>query len=278
MNSVVQWIPVFGVVALLFAWYKAGFVARQDQGTDRMKEIASYISEGAIAFLRREYSVLAVFALFVAVALFLANYSNGTHMVGVSFIVGALCSALAGFFGMRVATKANVRTTNVARESIARALNVAFSGGVVMGMSVVGLGVLGLSLLFILYTSLYGTGLDVMQNQVLQVLSGFSLGASSIALFARVGGGIYTKSADVGADLVGKVEAGIPEDDPRNPAVIADNVIDDVIHQTNGVESWHKVRTRGRSDEIFIDLHIKVDPNITVRSARRVPPCGPRAQ
>ncbi len=228
MNSVVQWTPVLGVVALLFAWYKAGFVARQDQGTDRMKEIASYISEGAMAFLRREYSVLAVFALFVAVALFLANYSNGTQMVGVSFIVGALCSSLAGFFGMRVATKANVRTTNAARESIARALNIAFSGGVVMGMSVVGLGVLGLSLLFILYTNLYGTGLDVMQNQVLQVLSGFSLGASSIALFARVGGGIYTKSADVGADLVGKVEAGIPEDDPRNPAVIADNVGDNV--------------------------------------------------
>ena len=228
MNSLVQWTPVLGVVALLFAWYKAGFVARQDEGTDRMKEIASFISEGAMAFLRREYSVLAVFALFVAVALFLANYSNGTQLVGVSFIVGALCSSLAGFFGMRVATKANVRTTNAARTSMAQALNVAFSGGVVMGMSVVGLGILGLSLLFILYTNLYGTGLDVMQNQVLQVLSGFSLGASSIALFARVGGGIYTKSADVGADLVGKVEAGIPEDDPRNPAVIADNVGDNV--------------------------------------------------
>jgi len=228
VNSVVQWTPVLGVVALLFAWYKAGFVSRQDQGTDRMKEIASFISEGAMAFLRREYSVLAVFALFVAVALFGSNYSNGTQLVGVSYIVGASCSALAGFFGMRVATKANVRTTNAARESMARALNVAFSGGVVMGMSVVGLGVLGLSLLFILYTNLFGTGLDVMQNKVLQVLSGFSLGASSIALFARVGGGIYTKSADVGADLVGKVEAGIPEDDPRNPAVIADLVGDNV--------------------------------------------------
>ncbi len=228
MNSVVQWTPVLGVVALLFAWYKAGFVSRQDQGADRMKEIASFISEGAMAFLRREYSVLAVFALLVAVALFGSNYSNGTQLVGVSYIVGASCSALAGFFGMRVATKANVRTTNAARESMARALNVAFSGGVVMGMSVVGLGVLGLSLLFILYTNLFGTGLDVMQNKVLQILSGFSLGASSIALFARVGGGIYTKSADVGADLVGKVEAGIPEDDPRNPAVIADLVGDNV--------------------------------------------------
>jgi K(+)-stimulated pyrophosphate-energized sodium pump len=212
----------------LFAWYKAAFVSRHDAGTDRMKEIASYIREGAMAFLRREYSVLAIFALVVAVTLFLTNLSNNTQLVGVSFLVGALCSALAGFFGMRVATNANVRTTAAARESIAEALKVAFSGGTVMGMSVVGLGILGLSLLFILYTNLFGTDLDVMQNRVLQILSGFSLGASSIALFARVGGGIYTKSADVGADLVGKVEAGIPEDDPRNPAVIADNVGDNV--------------------------------------------------
>ena len=189
MNSVVQWTPVMGVAALLFAWYKAGFVSRQDEGTDRMKEIASFIREGAMAFLRREYSVLSIFALVVAVALFLANYSNGTQLVGVSFLVGAMCSALAGFFGMRVATKANVRTTNAARESMSRALHIAFSGGTVMGMSVVGLGILGLSLLFILYTHLFGTDLDVMQNRVLQILSGFSLGASSIALFARVGGG-----------------------------------------------------------------------------------------
>ena len=228
MNSVVLWTPVLGVAALLFAWYKARFVSRQDEGTDRMKEIASFIREGAMAFLRREYSVLSIFALLVAVALFVSNYANGTQLVAVSFLVGAVCSALAGFFGMRVATKANVRTTHAARESMARALHIAFSGGTVMGMSVVGLGVLGLSLLFILYTHLYGTEPGVIQNRVLQILSGFSLGASSIAVFARVGGGIYTKSADVGADLVGKIEAGIPEDDPRNPAVIADNVGDNV--------------------------------------------------
>jgi K(+)-stimulated pyrophosphate-energized sodium pump len=218
----------FGVLALLFAWYKAMYVNRQDPGTERMAEIASYIREGAIAFLKREYSVLAVFAISVAILLFVANYANGTHLVGVSFLVGATCSGLAGVFGMRVATRANVRAANAARKGLAGALNVAFSGGSVMGMCVVGLGVLGLSTLFLAYSRLFGTELDIMQNQVLQVLSGFSLGASSIALFARVGGGIYTKSADVGADLVGKVEAGIPEDDPRNPAVIADLVGDNV--------------------------------------------------
>jgi K(+)-stimulated pyrophosphate-energized sodium pump len=204
------------------------YVARQDTGTEQMAEIASYIREGAIAFLKREYKVLAFFAAAVAVALFAANYSQGLHLVGVSFLVGAICSGLAGVFGMRVATRANVRAASAARSSLNSALNVAFSGGSVMGMSVVGLGVVGLSVLFIVYTNLFGTEADVMQNQVLQVLSGFSLGASSIALFARVGGGIYTKSADVGADLVGKVEAGIPEDDPRNPAVIADLVGDNV--------------------------------------------------
>jgi K(+)-stimulated pyrophosphate-energized sodium pump len=228
VHTIVNWLWAFGVLALLFAWYKATYVNKQDTGTDRMAEISGYIREGAIAFLKREYSVLAVFAGAVAVLLFVANYSNGTHLVGVSFIVGAICSGLAGVFGMRVATRANVRAAAAARDSLTSALNVAFSGGTVMGMSVVGLGVLGLSILFVVYANLFGTGLDVMQNQVLQVLSGFSLGASSIALFARVGGGIYTKSADVGADLVGKVEAGIPEDDPRNPAVIADLVGDNV--------------------------------------------------
>ncbi len=228
MHSVVNWLWVFGVAALLFAWYKARYVARQDTGTERMVEIASFIRVGATAFLKREYSVLAIFAAAVAIALFVSNYSNGTQLVGISFLVGAICSGLAGVFGMRVATLANVRTASAARTSINAALNVAFSGGSVMGMSVVGLGVIGLSTLFLVYTNLFGTELDVMQNQVLQVLSGFSLGASSIALFARVGGGIYTKSADVGADLVGKVEAGIPEDDPRNPAVIADLVGDNV--------------------------------------------------
>lgn len=228
MESVIYLTPVFALAALLFAWYKAGFVGRQDAGSDRMKAIEGFIREGAMAFLRREYSALAVFAAIVAVLLVIANYSSGTGLVGLSFIVGAASSALAGFFGMRVATSANVRTTNAARESLSGALAIAFSGGSVMGMSVVGLALLGLSLLWLLYTSMYGTEASVLQGTVLQVLSGFSLGASSIALFARVGGGIYTKSADVGADLVGKVEAGIPEDDPRNPAVIADNVGDNV--------------------------------------------------
>ncbi len=228
MESVVYWTPAFGAAALLFAWFKARQVSRQDAGTDRMKEIAGYIRTGAMAFLRREYSVLAIFAAVVAVLLVLSNMGTGHQFVALSFLVGATCSALAGYFGMSVATKANVRTTNAARQGIASALGIAFAGGSVMGMSVVGLAILGLSLLFLLYTRMYGLELPVMQNEVLQVLSGFSLGASSIALFARVGGGIYTKSADVGADLVGKVEAGIPEDDPRNPAVIADNVGDNV--------------------------------------------------
>jgi K(+)-stimulated pyrophosphate-energized sodium pump len=228
VGSVIFWTPAFGAAALLFAWYKAGYVSRQDAGTDRMKEIAGFIRTGAMAFLRREYTVLAQFAVVVTVLLVVANWSAGTALVGLSFLVGALCSALAGFFGMKVATEANVRTTNAARQSLAGALGIAFSGGSVMGMSVVGLALIGLSALFLLYTHLYGVELSVMQNKVLQILSGFSLGASSIALFARVGGGIYTKSADVGADLVGKVEAGIPEDDPRNPAVIADNVGDNV--------------------------------------------------
>jgi len=228
VESIINWTPAFGAAALLFAWYKAGWVSRQDAGTDRMKEIAGFIQAGAMAFLRREYSVLVVFSLVVAVLLVAANYSSGTALVGLSFLVGATCSALAGYFGMKVATKANVRTTNAARQSLSGALEIAFAGGSVMGMSVVGLALLGMSTLYLLYTWMYGVELSVLQDKVLQILSGFSLGASSIALFARVGGGIYTKSADVGADLVGKVEAGIPEDDPRNPAVIADNVGDNV--------------------------------------------------
>ena len=228
MDMLLYLTPAFGAVALLFALNRARFVGRQDAGNERMVEIAAAIREGAMAFLRREYSVLAVFAVLVAVILYVANLGGGTELVGLSFLIGALCSAVAGWFGMRVATAANVRTANAARTSIAPALRVAFAGGSVMGMSVVGLGILGLSGLFLFYTRVvFGADAD-LQGQVLQVLSGFSLGASSIALFARVGGGIYTKSADVGADLVGKVEAGIPEDDPRNPAVIADNVGDNV--------------------------------------------------
>jgi K(+)-stimulated pyrophosphate-energized sodium pump len=219
-----------GIAALVFARRKAAWVREQDAGTEKMKEIAAAIREGAMAFLSREYRVLAVFVVVVAVLLayFSAGQRDSSWLVAVSFLAGATCSGLAGFFGMRVATEANVRTTNAARTSLVEALNVAFSGGTVMGMVVAGLGLVGLSTLFFLYRLLFGGSSIEEMSRVLNVLTGFSLGASSIALFARVGGGIYTKAADVGADLVGKVEAGIPEDDPRNPAVIADNVGDNV--------------------------------------------------
>jgi K(+)-stimulated pyrophosphate-energized sodium pump len=223
-------IPAAGVLALLFALLKSFWINKQDAGNDTMKEIAGHIQEGAMAFLAREYKVLSIFVIVVAVLLAFGNarLPNSHWLIGISFVCGAICSGLAGFFGMRVATKANVRTTSKAREGLNGALAIAFSGGAVMGMSVVGLAVLGLSVLFIIYSALFFTDGGWSMARVLQVLAGFSLGASSIALFARVGGGIYTKAADVGADLVGKVEAGIPEDDPRNPAVIADNVGDNV--------------------------------------------------
>ena len=196
-----------------------------------MIEIAGHVREGAMAFLRREYSVLSVFVIVVAALLAFANWNSpdSSPAIAISFVLGAFCSALAGFFGMRVATAANVRTTNAARESLNRALQVAFSGGTVMGMCVVGLGVLGIGILLPIYSEIFQHP-DGSINFVIviNVITGFSFGASSIALFARVGGGIYTKAADVGADLVGKVEAGIPEDDPRNPATIADNVGDNV--------------------------------------------------
>ncbi|OUQ58437.1 sodium-translocating pyrophosphatase [Tyzzerella sp. An114] len=212
MESMIYVAPVMGIIALLFAFVLASKVGKMDEGTDRMKEIAWSIREGANAFLTAEYKILIIFAivLFILIAI-------GINVItAVCFIVGAIFSTLAGYFGMNVATKANVRTANAARTSgMNKALSIAFSGGAVMGMSVVGLGLLGVSAVYII------------TNNV-NVLSGFSLGASSIALFGRVGGGIYTKAADVGADLVGKVEAGIPEDDPRNPAVIADNVGDNV--------------------------------------------------
>ncbi len=227
LSQVTYLYPVAGVLALMYAFWRTTWVNGQDSGTDRMKEIAGHIREGAMAFLGREYRVLAIFVVVVGILLVLAN-KGANRLVALSFLVGATCSALAGFFGMRVATAANVRTTHAARTSLTRALSVAFNGGSVMGMSVVGLGVLGLSVLFILYTRLFGSSIPDLNSVVLPVISGFSLGASSIALFARVGGGIYTKAADVGADLVGKVEAGIPEDDPRNPATIADNVGDNV--------------------------------------------------
>ncbi|MCP4004048.1 MAG: sodium-translocating pyrophosphatase, partial [bacterium] len=228
MSGLILLIALSGVAALLFALLRARSVANADVGTERMAEIAGYIQEGAMAFLSREYRVLGIFVVSVTVLLGAGYASQGTHLIALSFIVGAGCSALAGYFGMRVATLANVRTAAAARTSLNAGLEVAFSGGAVMGMSVVGLGVLGLSLLLLLYTGMYGWDLDVVRGQVLTLISGFSLGASSIALFARVGGGIYTKAADVGADLVGKVEAGLPEDDPRNPAAIADCVGDNV--------------------------------------------------
>ncbi|MEL6617094.1 MAG: sodium/proton-translocating pyrophosphatase, partial [Bacteroidota bacterium] len=228
-------VPLAGVIALGYAFVRTQWVNKQEVGTDRMAEIASDIQEGAAAFLRREYRVLAIFVVVVAAVLLLLNIgrAESSPLIALSFIIGAICSGLAGFFGMRVATKANVRTTNAARTGLGEALNVAFSGGLVMGLSVVGLGMLGLGGLFAVYTGLFdvdGTaGLSQIEiTTVLNVLAGFSLGASSIALFARVGGGIYTKAADVGADLAGKVYEGIPEDDPRNPATIADNVGDNV--------------------------------------------------
>ncbi|MCG3153224.1 MAG: putative K(+)-stimulated pyrophosphate-energized sodium pump [bacterium] len=216
------------LLALLYAFITTQQLARRDPGTERMQEIGGYIAEGAMAFLQKEYQVLGVFVVVVAVLLGAANMAAGTVLIALSFIVGAFCSALAGFFGMKVATMANFRTTAAARTSIVQALDVAFKGGSVMGMSVVGLGLLGLAVLFLLYVTMFGQTEDILANKILVILSGFSMGASSIALFARVGGGIYTKAADVGADLVGKVEAGIPEDDPRNPAVIADAVGDNV--------------------------------------------------
>jgi K(+)-stimulated pyrophosphate-energized sodium pump len=224
-DAIFYLVPVAGAIALIYAFIKARWVSNQDSGTAEMTEIAGYIAEGARAFLRREYRVLIIFVLAVAALLAVANLNQpeSSAMIAVSFVVGALCSGLAGFIGMSVATKANVRTTQAARTGLGPALNVAFSGGLVMGLAVVGLGVLGLSLLFILYGNI---GWDIAK--VINVISGFSLGASSIALFARVGGGIYTKAADVGADLAGKVYEGIPEDDPRNPATIADNVGDNV--------------------------------------------------
>ena len=213
MNNYMYLVPVAAVIALLFAAYLAAKVSKQDAGTERMKEIAGAIAEGARAFLTAEYKILIVF---VVVLFVLIGLGVGNWVTAVCFVVGALFSTIAGYCGMTVATKANVRTANAAKESgMNKALSIAFSGGAVMGMCVAGLGALGVSLVYI-----------VTKN--VDVLFGFSLGASSIALFARVGGGIYTKAADVGADLVGKVEAGIPEDDPRNPATIADNVGDNV--------------------------------------------------
>ncbi len=226
MENLIYAAPVAGVLALIFAWMKASWVSKQDPGDASMVEIAGQIQEGALAFLRAEYRVLSIFVIIVGAILGVAYVSDpqrGWQIAG-SFVVGAASSALAGWIGMKVATNANVRTTAAARIGLAPALDVAFSGGAVMGMTVVGLATIGLSVLYLVFTNVLGWEL----TRTVNVITGFSMGASSIALFARVGGGIYTKAADVGADLVGKVESGLPEDDPRNPAVIADNVGDNV--------------------------------------------------
>lgn len=233
MDSYVYLVPAMGLIGLLYTLWKYNWVGRQEAGTDRMKEISNYIAEGAMAFLRAEWKILTYFVVIVALLLgFMASRNPHSHwFIAIAFVVGAFFSALAGYIGMRAATKANVRTAHAARTSLSKALNVSFTGGAVMGMGVAGLAVLGLGGLFIALRAYFAPDADVNSTDMLravEVLTGFSLGAESIALFARVGGGIYTKAADVGADLVGKVEAGIPEDDPRNPATIADNVGDNV--------------------------------------------------
>lgn len=231
--NILYLVPCFGIIALLYTMGKSAWVSKQDAGTDRMKEIAKYISEGAMAFLRAEYKILAIYVVIAGLLLAVMGSSNpgSSWMIAIAFVIGAFFSALAGFIGMRIATKANVRTAHAARTSLSKALAVSFGGGSVMGLGVAGLAVLGLGSVFIILLHLFAPDVIATNDGVrraIEVLTGFSLGAESIALFARVGGGIYTKAADVGADLVGKVEAGIPEDDPRNPATIADNVGDNV--------------------------------------------------
>ena len=216
-----------GIVAMIFVFIKDKWVSNQEIGNSKMKIIADNISAGAMSFMKAEYSILFFFVLIVGGLLTYVGNIQSSPLLGFSFLIGAICSGLAGFIGMKVATKANVRTTNAAQDSLGKALGIAFAGGSVMGLGVVGLGILGLTGLFILYSNLFASDTNSIEK-ILEVLSGFSFGASSIALFARVGGGIYTKAADVGADLVGKVEAGIPEDHPLNPATIADNVGDNV--------------------------------------------------
>lgn len=232
MNSLVYVVPVLGLIGLLFMIVKAGWVSRQDAGNEKMQDISDAIAKGALAFLKAEWRVLAIFGVVVSIVLaFSGTLVETSHwLIGVAFIIGAVTSAFAGYIGMNIATKANVRTAQAARTSLKDALKVSFTGGSVMGLGVAGLAVLGIGILFIWFYYTFVNGSDDAHGmeRALEVLAGFSLGAESIALFARVGGGIYTKAADVGADLVGKVEAGIPEDDPRNPATIADNVGDNV--------------------------------------------------
>ncbi len=237
MNSIVYLVPAFGLVGLLYTAWKFSWVSKQDAGNEKMQELAGYIADGAIAFLKAEWKILTYFAIPTAILLAWLGTQEGTPdnpihsspLIAVAFLIGAVFSATAGYIGMIVATKANVRTAEAARTSLAKALNVSFTGGSVMGMGVAGLAILGLGGLFIAFYQIFAEGqalTSIEMRTAIEVLAGFSLGAESIALFARVGGGIYTKAADVGADLVGKVEAGIPEDDVRNPATIADNVGD----------------------------------------------------
>jgi K(+)-stimulated pyrophosphate-energized sodium pump len=233
MDKLIYLVPLMGVIGLLYTFVKFNWVSKQDPGTDRMKEISNYIAEGAMAFLKAEWKILGYFVVIVGILLAVMAQANPqSHwLIAGAFACGAVLSATAGYIGMKVATKANVRTANAARTSLSKALNVSFTGGSVMGLGVAGLAVLGLGGLFIVFKQIFAPGAAVDSPEMIrtiEVLTGFSLGAESIALFARVGGGIYTKAADVGADLVGKVEAGIPEDDPRNPATIADNVGDNV--------------------------------------------------
>ncbi|MCQ4034765.1 sodium-translocating pyrophosphatase [Kaistella montana] len=226
-------VPIFGILALIYTFVQSAWVSKQNAGNDRMKEISGHIADGAMAFLKAEYKIMLYFVVIVAVLLGVMGASNANShwSIGLAFIVGAILSALAGFIGMKIATKANVRTAEAAKTSLSKALKVSFTGGSVMGMGVAGLAVLGLGSLYLIIKQIFAPGSSVDSHEMektIEILTGFSLGAESIALFARVGGGIYTKAADVGADLVGKVEAGIPEDDPRNPATIADNVGDNV--------------------------------------------------
>lgn len=226
-------VPVFGIIALIYTFIQSSWVTKQNAGSEKMQEISGHIADGAMAFLKAEYKIMAYFVAIVAVLLALMGSSNtNSHWsLGLAFIFGAILSALAGFIGMRIATKANVRTAEAAKTSLSKALKVSFTGGSVMGMGVAGLAVLGLGSTYLIIKQIFAPGAAVNSHEMeraIEILTGFSLGAESIALFARVGGGIYTKAADVGADLVGKVEAGIPEDDPRNPATIADNVGDNV--------------------------------------------------
>jgi K(+)-stimulated pyrophosphate-energized sodium pump len=233
MDKLIYLVPIMGVIGLLYTLVKFNWVSKQNAGTERMQEISKYIAEGAMAFLKAEWKILTYFGIIVALLLaFMGSRNPESHWsIAIAFLIGAFFSAFAGYIGMRAATKANVRTAHAARTSLSKALNVSFGGGAVMGMGVAGLAVLGLGGLFIILIKYFAPGALATSHEVtraIEVLTGFSLGAESIALFARVGGGIYTKAADVGADLVGKVEAGIPEDDPRNPATIADNVGDNV--------------------------------------------------